>query len=274
VSFVFLLAMNNSGTTVASQALATYFDWYLPPTRNNEGQNLPEVADLIDKKNRWDPQKVLDWPAIASRWELILEKSGKEIFLEASPPNIVRFNTIKECFKDSARYIIFTSDPMLQIPSVIYNYEHPPLTEEKIVRAVNQYVKKLSLLHEIGENNPAIPRTSYELLCSDLDTFLGGVGFGRSTRSVGGAGSVMGKRNTRDKGLLKPKKEIVNLMSRSAHFLVQDERDIISELLKRHESLLNTFGYSSEVQVEGQSEGPFSLEGALRRKKWEQLDNH
>ena len=72
-----------------SQFLANAVDGYLPSTSNNEGQMIPAAKEIIFAQDRWDPNVDFNWPEIKGIWLSHLQQSQKNIFIEASPPNIM-----------------------------------------------------------------------------------------------------------------------------------------------------------------------------------------
>ena len=263
--FVFLLGMNNSGTTVASQVLTEYFDFYLPPTRNHEGQMLPEVRAILRQKP-WNPSRQVPWKDVKNAWLKRLEDSGKSTFLEASPPNIASFTSIYNEFKNDSKFILFTSSPYLQVPSCLYNYTRPPLNEQAIKRAIDRYIRKLRYIRQIGMFHPEFPLVSYESLCRDphefvKDTLISDTLHDKVELKIGG------KRNGKDEGLLAPHESIVDLTSRSIGFLDDDELSLMHSVLSSRESLLAHFGYSvADIQDLYPLNDKFFHEGRARRK--------
>ena len=93
---------------------------YLPPYGNNEGQFAPKVKAMM-RKNPWDKNSKFDWNSIKKSWDKLAHKNNKKIFIEASPPNIMRVPEILETFKDS-KIIFSISSPYSYIASCMFNY--------------------------------------------------------------------------------------------------------------------------------------------------------
>ena len=104
--FYFLFAPKFSGSTIMSQTLAHAVDGYLPPFTNNEGQMAPGVKQIIFAQNRWKPTVDYDWAIIKKEWTSLLHQSQKKIFIEGSPPNLMRVASIQKNFEGEMKGVI------------------------------------------------------------------------------------------------------------------------------------------------------------------------
>jgi hypothetical protein len=119
--YLFILSPPFCGSTLLTEILSTSKN---VSCNNNiglrEGQHLPKAHDLLFTKNRWDPNKEIDWNRIKKIWSKYWDRS-KSILLEKSPPNICRANDIDKVFSNS-KYICLVRDPYAQIQSNIRRY--------------------------------------------------------------------------------------------------------------------------------------------------------
>jgi hypothetical protein len=134
--YLFILSPPFCGSTLLTEILSTSKN---VSCNNNiglrEGQHLPEAHDLLFTKNRWDPNKEIDWNRIKKIWSKYWDRS-KPILLEKSPPNICRANNIDKVFSNS-KYICLIRDPYAQIQSNIRRYN----TDIKV--AAEKYISYL-----------------------------------------------------------------------------------------------------------------------------------
>ena len=98
-----------------SQYLCNQIGGYLPPFGNNEGQMAPDVRDMM-RTEPWQNTDPFDWAYIRSRWEAL---SQGQIFVEASPPNLIRVDDIAPVFGHDSTAIVSICNPYQHIPSVL-----------------------------------------------------------------------------------------------------------------------------------------------------------
>ena len=122
LTYLFLFCPNNSGTTVLSQYLASQIDGYLPPYGNNEGQMVPAVRKMMREKP-WNASIDYDWAFIRAAWD---EMRDGRIFVEGSPPNLLRFDSIREVFGQDSSAVISICDPYQHIASCMKRYDRHP----------------------------------------------------------------------------------------------------------------------------------------------------
>ena len=265
--YLFLISPNNSGKSVISQYIAQRFDFYLPPFTNNEGQFAPEVAPIM-RDRPWDETRQFDWRFIKSIWDGLLRASGRSVFLEASPPNMLRVSAIREAFGAEARFIYSISDPYSYCGSCMYRYktQDNPATIETLVSG---WLFRARRQRQNIEAFPDVPKISYESFCSSPETVDRAVSRllpGR--RPVDHTLSFIGKAAGYG--------GIVNLNARNIAFFEYPEVETISTSLAREPDLLQFFGYVLLTRgryEEIREKAPHLWEaGRSRRMQWSQLD--
>jgi hypothetical protein len=170
-AFLFVLSTGHCGTTLLSQILAHSFNGFLPPWGNNEGQFCPELAAVMREKP-WDPSHPFPWSKIHSIWSSHLQASGKKLFIEASPPNLIRFEALHQVFGKEARYLILTGNPYAYVASCLYYYHSPGYNRlpdadqlELVNTICSRWIERTAILHQL-HSHPAIGTTlSYQQLC-------------------------------------------------------------------------------------------------------------
>lgn len=267
-TYFFLFAMNNAGTTAMSQYLAARAGAYLPPFGNNEGQKAPKVRRIM-RHSPWDPAQRFDWAEVHRLWEALRAASGKRIFVEASPPNILRVADIRAEFDGCARYAFSICDPYMQIASTLYNYTSPPMGAGDLCSKAEAWLQRARALRAGIEANPDIPLVSYEAFCADPEALCRAFGLPPADAPAGpGTEVAIGGKHT---GTYR---RVRNLAARNLGFLAFDEIDAITEMLAPHADLLARFGYapkSGEAVIEALWQAAPALvhAGVLRRIQWE-----
>ncbi len=227
--FYFIFSPNNSGTTIMTQYLAQQCDGFLPPNNNNEGQRMPAVANIMLER-RWEADQAFDWPAIRGHWQAAMAKSGKTVFVEASPPNIVRVAAIREAFAGDMCAVFSIADPFLQIASCIKNYE-TTIDDDVLRRYAETWVGKAAIQRDNILRWPDIPRIGYEPFCRDPAVLNAAFGIPAVPQTP-----YAGKSTTRIG-------HIVDLTARTIAFLTAAEVAMVAKALTPHGDLLGFFGY-------------------------------
>lgn len=248
--FFFIFSPNNSGSTVLSQYLAAQLDGYLPPFGNNEGQIVPAVASMM-RKGQWDPAQSFDWVFIRRQWEKL---SKGQLFIEGSPPNLVRFRDIARVFGDDSSAVSSVCSPYQQIASCLRRYKSAPFDPKKLVAP---WVFKASGIRAFREEYPHFPATTYREFTADPTAL------NRALDLPVVAAQVDGKKGSEAKG-------IVDQSAAAILFLTADEVEEISEALAPHEDLLRVFGFelmsARDLHDLGAAE-PEALALATRRRR-------
>ena len=261
VNFLFLLSPNNSGSTIISQYLAAQTGGYLPPFGNNEGQMAPGVRALM-RDRPWNRRQHWDWGPIRAEWTRLAEAAGKTLFIEASPPNIVRTEAIRRAFGGEARFLLSVSGPYSFIASMVFNYLHPPLDPAALRKAARQWIVRVERIRQDQLAHPDTPRMSYEAFCADptLANRLLYIPVRDATPPL------PGKRNA-------PVGQILDLTKRGLAFLTAEEWDIANEVLGGRPDLTEFFGYDlapgAELVGMARSDAALLEAGLGRRAKFE-----
>ena len=275
ISYFFIFSQNNSGTTVMSQYLHSNLDnSYLPPFGNNEGQMAPKVKDIMRNKP-WNSESSFDWKFIKNQWDELAILNGNSIFIEASPPNIMRVKSIFDTFKNS-KYIFSISSPYSYIASSLFNYSFrlkEPKTikninnddfNQQIIKSTKKWIKKATLQRKNIEifGSPT-QRTSYEEFCAKPDTLLKklDINLRESKHQVS---NISGKGNTKVK-------EIIDMLPKHLSFLGLGGINAVNSILVGYQELIDFFGYKllsiKDVNIILSENIMFALEGKDRRRK-------
>lgn len=261
VNFIFLFGPNNSGSTIIGQYLESQTGGYLPPFGYYEGQMAPAVRKEM-RTDQWNPEREMPWPFIRQAWTNLAQEAGKELFIECSPPNILRVNPILENFGETASALFSIASPYSFIASTIYNYSPPPMKQLKLVNAAQSWVFRARAVREGIEAHPEVPRMRYEDFCEDPTIVNRALGLEVKARET-----LAGKGND-------PLSEIMDLSPRHHAFLSFSEWDQVNAELSKHESLMEFFGYSlipGRLLIEKCAETPAMFHsGLIRRVQWEQ----
>ena len=259
VDYLFLFTPNNSGSTVMCQYLAAQTGGYLPPFGNNEGQMAPAVREMM-RTRPWDPDSRFDWAAIHAEWDRLAGKAGKTLFIEGSPPNLMRIEAIRAEFGPRARFACAISHPYMQVASSVYNYRKPGGMRLKGLAEL--WLTQAGALAAALEADPALALVSYEDFCEDPTRLNAAYGL----PVVEGA-EIAGKWNTRDTA-------IRNAAARTIAFLTAEEIDRIAGPLAAGQALAARFGYALEdgatCLARLSAEADLFAEGLARRRRWEE----
>ena len=255
VSYVFLLSLNNSGTTIMSQYLASHIkDSYLPPFGNNEGQMAPNVRRIM-RKNPWDPNYKFNWTSVKAEWDSLAYKDNKTTFIEASPPNIYRLSEILDTFTNP-KIVFSISSPYSFIASCVFNYSFKNKVRRKqltasegrfidnfdsffadsIRRNTEQWIirarKQRENIHSFGSKQFLV---TYEDFCSSPTTLLEVLGI-QQNNNFNEMTSLKGKSTSR-------LSKIIDMSAKHLSFLGIKGITAINNILNNDRDLLDYFGY-------------------------------
>lgn len=263
VEFLFLFSPNNSGSTIIGQYIESQTGGYLPPFGNNEGQMVPGVKAEMRAKP-WQPGGEMNWSKIRKIWEDLAGDADKGLFIECSPPNIMRIDAIRTAFGDRARFLYSVASPYAFVASALYNYYRAPMSLTKITRLAQTWVERAGAVRAGIESDPKSPRITYETFCADPGIVNDALGLER--RSVA---DFEGKSN-------EPMRRIVDLSRRHQAFLTFAEWDQVNRVLEAHTDLMDFFGYTltpGEDLLADSAKSPALFHaGLLRRSRWETLE--
>jgi hypothetical protein len=152
---LFLLVPNNSGSSILHDLIATSSDVATLP---EEGQFCPNfigplafkfgVAHFFTKKEGiFRNKKNYEWSAIKNQWEKLWNKSNPNarIFLQKSPPDILRADMLHETFENT-KFLIMVRNPYAQVESVLR--ANP---ESSVIDAANHALRCLEIQLENSE---------------------------------------------------------------------------------------------------------------------------
>ena len=233
ISYIFLFSPNFSGTTIISQYLSENIrNSYLPNFGNNEGQMAPSVRDIMRKKP-WDENVNFDWNFIKKEWDNLAEIEKKSIFIESSPPNIMRVDPILNKFKN-CKYIFSISSPYLYIASALSKVKKSNSKKiEKITNIwIDKAIKQIKNINQFGESGI---QTTYEKFCEYQNGLLESLNLDPNL-ILGNNISIKGKENTKIT-------KIINMLPKHLSFLGMSRILQINNILKDHIDILNFFGY-------------------------------
>lgn len=104
-SYIFILCPPYSGSTVLWHLIGTSDAVSLLPS---EGQFLPDVRDAM-RRNPWSEDTEMPWLDIKAAWHKYWD-SAKPLWVEKSPPNLVRAHAIAEHFAPAV-FLVMVRDP-------------------------------------------------------------------------------------------------------------------------------------------------------------------
>ncbi len=238
--FVFVLAPPYSGSTVLTRLLETSANVSNLPT---EGQFVPAVRDVM-RFEPWTADQSLPWDAIREVWEGHWDEA-KPLWLEKSPPNIIRSEEISEHF-DPAYFIAMVREPYAHIEGLARRSNVPPMDLSKsasrtdcIAHAVACWIMFASHQRDTIRNRKHVTWFTYEtltteplLVASQLKTFLPELG-SLDTEATFGVHAVSGTTARSLTDLNEPKRRL----------LTTSDFELISALLAPEMELLAFFGY-------------------------------
>lgn len=265
--FIFIFAPNNSGTTVLSQLLAANLrSAYLPPFGHNEGQWIPEVQEIM-RNSPWSQNNNLNWKYIKTQWLKYLEQSQKDLFIEASPPNMMKVDDILKEFLPT-HCIFFISNPYLQIASCIHRYSKNMTPQTAIKHFTKLWIMKAKKQQLNCKSHPNIPLITYEDLCINSKKTISKITSGLA-KNKKFTSKIPGKKTSKAN-------TIINMQPRHIAFLGIDGIKEINDLLKTEIEILNFFRYHLITEKEAnkilRTNPLLSNEGLLERFKWNAIN--
>ena len=192
----------------------------------------PSVRDIM-RKNPWDENVNFDWNFIKNEWDNLAEIEKKSIFIESSPPNIMRVDQILNQFKNS-KYIFSISSPYLYIGSALSKVKKS--NSNKIENITNNWINKANMqiknINKFGESGI---QTTYEKFCDSQNGLLESLNLDPNL-ILGNNIEIEGKENTKIT-------KIINMLPKHLTFLGMNGILQINNILKQHIDILNFFGY-------------------------------
>jgi len=183
------------------------------------------MAPAVKKMMRtrpWDSNQKFDWRFIRRQWEYL---AAGNVFVEASPPNLIRVEDIKAVFGRDSSGLVSMCNPYQHISSAFRRY----LIDPKVV-AIN-WARKAREIMRIRENYPFFLFAPYEVFVESPhvvnDLFDATVV----------ANEFSGKRGSGISG-------IRSGYCRALGFLTPNDVNSINSVLEAECDVMNYFGYS------------------------------
>jgi len=227
--FLFLLTPPGAGTTAIARHVADRAD--VGGLHSSfEGQRL--VRGLMDA-DQWLDRKFVDYEAVLGAWNARIAEAersrGRAFFLEKSPPNLVRYETLFGHFSDY-RVAVCNRAPLTNIDAQLKRYALPAyrgVPRDRVVRDLARtWIWRSGLLRTAIERH-GYPLVTYERFRRDPDAILSAFGL-----EVGPPASAAAEEH---RGA-----------SSQVLMLSTGERRIVAETVAEAPDLLAFFGYEAE----------------------------
>ncbi len=253
LDFFFIFCPNNSGKIVMSQYLAAQIGGYLPPFGNNEGQSVPGVREIM-RVNPWDETQLYDWPAIRQHWQRLAK--GR-VFVEASPPNLLRAEAIRSVFGADSSALLSVCDPVQHVSSCVSRYGGGPAVFRNVTR---KWLWKAGKILDIQSRHPQFPLIRYEDFVRNPQVLNDRLGLALRDYDVAGKDGS---------GLT----GIQSGYARAVAFLRPEEIETIAAVLRDGAEVVQALGYGFPhggilEQIAEREPGEFDI-GQARRAAWE-----
>jgi hypothetical protein len=226
--YVFVLCPPYSGSTLLWRLLQTS-----PNTSalKREGQKEQSVWDIL-WPDRWNAEKEIPWNIVRDRWDR-LHDSTKPLFLEKSPPHLVRAQAIEAHFPDAA-FVIMIRNPYAFCEGFRRRGEGSlesaarfwAMAGAQQIRNIQTIKKSVSFTYEMLTDAP-------DAVCERLLTFIPDL---RSLNIHAGfrARSIFGPS----------KRRISNINRVKMNRLSSNDIASINSVLHSHKDTLDFFGYN------------------------------
>jgi len=245
--FLFITVPNNSGSKLIVELLKGCKNIIALPREGERFVDIPRAASRL-----WTQTKQLEdmlnennynFTHIRTEWMKLWEKSAHydsaepKIFMEKSPPNVLRAQMYEKHFPNSY-FIIMVRNPYAFVEGIIKRCPKKDRTEEATnhwVETTKKQIENVSIL----KNNLVF---TYEALCDSpkkteklISTFLPELADVNLRRKVTLLATVIGPKSRS----MAP----TNLNERQIEQLSASQINTISNILKNHTNLLDFFGY-------------------------------
>lgn len=209
----------------------------------------------------------MDWEFIKNTWKTYLNESKKQIFIESSPPTMVRLNSMLETFRPRGM-VLFISNPYLQIASCIHRYSKNESIDVAAKRFTELWLEKAKIQADNKSSHPSTPLISYEFFCTNpaqaCNQALSSLEHQDPPDSVNL--TIKGKKNT----LIST---IMDMTPRHLSFLGKDGVSIINETLTSQIDILEFFGYRAleptQIDMITEANKPLQGVGIKNRADWD-----
>lgn len=208
---------------------------YLPPFGNNEGQFAPSVKSIM-RKNPWNSDSEFNWDYIKSEWDNLAIASDKKLFIEASPPNIMRVASILRVFP-SCKYLFSISSPYSFIASHAFNYNSEKLPLRQMIQEASAaWIKKANVQKlNIDTFGSRASVMTYEEFCANPECIFKKLQIDNQLVSDKDV-ILKGKSNSRFS-------RIADMLPKHLAFLGASGIIQVNEILSQEVQLLEFFGY-------------------------------
>lgn len=226
-SYIFILCPPFSGSTILWKLVSSSESVSALP---KEGQFLPETKGLM-RAQAWNKDIELPWGEIKQIWHTYWDQE-KSLFLEKSPPNLMRTDRILEHFSP-AYFLIMVRNPYALCEGLIRRVKQNP---KKAARFV------IRCLRQQAENTKALQNSlafSYEefsdhtdMVIKKIQDFIPQIGEMDREQEFG-VNSIEGIKH----------RGIKNLNQKKIDSLSPKHFDSINQVFKKNIDVLNYWGY-------------------------------
>lgn len=249
---IFILCMNNSGSTLLQKILATSNVVLQFPEKNgiptsSEGHNVaanymphPREYGVLgiwtERPEIFQNSSLYNWPKIKESWTEEWKRSGSldgKLLLEKSSPNSIRISLIEENFPESY-FISMMRNPYAVCEGIRRRQGYT------LGRATNHWGKVARYHMQALEGMKNIIHISYEDLCQNQDQvcekinyFIPGINLQKFDKKFSGHHSVLGSQPL----------EVTNLNNLQIKNLSKSDISSINSVLKNYAKEIKYFNY-------------------------------
>lgn len=231
--YLFILCSKYCGSTLLNQIICTSKSVSVNNSMlTREGQQIPDVKDIMFTDRRWDETNTYDWHYIKKMWMRYWDLRFP-ILLEKSPPNLLRAHEIKKVFKPSY-FVIQTRNPYAHCESLMRRRE-----KLDAKTAANFTLKCLRVQKENIETLENSIAISYEELASNPTNFIKKITTILPELSDINTSQEFSVHNF----LKKDKMKITDLNAEKIKLISKENLKIMSDIFSKEKELLNYFNY-------------------------------
>lgn len=180
----------------------------------------------------WNAEQAIDWNFVKSEWTRFAEEAGKSVFVEASPPNIIRVEDVMKAFASDMKAVFAISNPYMQIASSVKNYAKRKITTEVLEEFAQAWLNRAEYqMRNVSQHADRFPLVKYEAFCRDPQ--LVNTAFGLAAEPLARLG---GKRNSQVG-------KIMEMSAKNISFLTVFETEIVTAALEKRQDILDFFDY-------------------------------